>query len=130
MVESIIQIKKWNDNTCRCEYKKTSYMWKRFIWNPAACSCKNGKYLASITEDSVITCDEMIEETKTIATNFNERNIICETKNFYVLLIFLLITIALLIAINIYHCLIRYQTKHKHSLRYYVTNHKLKEILY
>ena len=37
--------------------------------------CENGKYLASITENSVITCDEIIdaEETKTIPTNFNER---------------------------------------------------------
>ena len=29
------------------------------------CICKNGKYLASITDDdSVITCDEIMEETK------------------------------------------------------------------
>ena len=28
-------------------------------------SCKNGKYLATITGDSVIRCDEIIEETKT-----------------------------------------------------------------
>ena len=45
------------------------------IWNPATCSCENGKYLASINDDSVITCDEIIEETKTVPTNFNEKKI-------------------------------------------------------
>ena len=34
---------------------------KDFIWNPATCSWKNGKYLASIIDDSVIMCDEVIE---------------------------------------------------------------------
>ena len=44
---------------------------KDYIWNPATCSCKNGKYLASIIDDSVITCDEIINTTKTISTHFN-----------------------------------------------------------
>ena len=43
-------------------------------WNPATCSCENGKYLASIIDDSVIMCDEIIEsygeETKIAPTNF------------------------------------------------------------
>ena len=43
-------------------------MKKDYIWNPATCSCKNGKYLASIIDDSVITCDEVINTTKTFAT--------------------------------------------------------------
>ena len=33
---------------------------KDYIWNSATCSRKNGKYLTSIIDDSVITCDEMI----------------------------------------------------------------------
>ena len=41
-------------------------MWKKIIfrnaWNPATCSCKNGKYLASRIDNSVITSDEIIEE--------------------------------------------------------------------
>ena len=41
--------------------------------NPATCSCKNGKYLPSIIDGSVITCDEIIEETKTVQTSFNEK---------------------------------------------------------
>ena len=47
---------------------------KDYIWNPATCSCENDKYLASIIDDSVITCDEIIEETNSIPTNFNEKN--------------------------------------------------------
>ena len=37
------------------------------ICNPATCSRKNGKYIGSIIDDSVITCDEIIEEAKTIS---------------------------------------------------------------
>ena len=50
-------------------------MWKKnCIWNPATCSCKNGKYLASIIDDSVITYDEVIDaEIKTIPKIFNQK---------------------------------------------------------
>ena len=44
---------------------------KNYIWNPPPCSCKNGKYLASIIDDSVITCDEITEKTKNMSKNFN-----------------------------------------------------------
>ena len=63
---------------------KTSCRWKRYIWNLATCSFKNGKYLASIIDDSAIISDEIIddeetckEETKTIPENFNENNVTC-----------------------------------------------------
>ena len=53
--------------------------------------------------NSAIMCDEIIEsydeETKIVLTNFNENNITCETQNFYTLFAFLLIAIALLIAL-------------------------------
>ena len=72
----------------------------------------------SILDDSVSTCDDVIEsydeKTKTIPTNFNEKNITCETQSFNVLLTFLLITIALLIAVNIYCYMIKYRAKQKH----------------
>ena len=62
----------WNNDECRCEYKKCHVCEKDYIWNPATCSYKNGKHLASIVEDSAITCDEIIEscdeETKTTST--------------------------------------------------------------
>ena len=61
---------------------KASYMWKDYIWNPATWSCKNGKYLASIVDDPVITCYKIIheeakwnnKETKSVPTNPNEKN--------------------------------------------------------
>ena len=40
---------------------KTSYICKNQIWKPSTCSCKNEKHLASIMDDSTITCDEVIE---------------------------------------------------------------------
>ena len=63
--------------------------------------------------DSAIIIDEVIEsygedteaksfdETKTVPTNFNEKKKTCKTQNFYILLVFLLITIALLMAVSI-----------------------------
>ena len=56
-------------------------MRKRF-WNPATCSCENGKYLASIIDGSALICDEVIKsfdkEIKTNPTNINDKNITCK----------------------------------------------------
>ena len=41
---------------------------KNHIWNPATCSCKNGKYVESIIDDSVVICDEIKKEAETIPT--------------------------------------------------------------
>ena len=75
-------------------------------------------------------CDGVIksynEETKTIPTNFNEKKASCETQNFHILLAFLLITIALLIAVSIYCCLTKYQAKQKHLLPFHFTNNEFK----
>ena len=124
---------KWNNDKCWCECKnpKEHHICKKdYIWNPATCCCENGKYLASIFDDSIITCDEIIETTEIPPTNFNEKKVTCKTKNFYILLAFLSITIALLIAVSIYCCLKKYKAKQKHLLPYHVTNIKLKEVLY
>ena len=45
---------------------------KNYIWNTATCNCENSKYVGSVTDNSIIRCDEIIEEIKTIQTNFNE----------------------------------------------------------
>ena len=58
-------------------------MSKKYYWNPATCSCRNGRYLLSIIDDSVIVCDEFIEQAKAISTNFNEEDATCKTNNFY-----------------------------------------------
>ena len=69
----------WNNDKCRCEFKKVYVCEKNYAWNPAKCVCKNGKYLASIMDESAITCDEVMnsydEEIKTIPTNFNDKNL-------------------------------------------------------
>ena len=67
-----------------------------------------------------IICDEIINSEE---TNFNEKNITCKTESFYILLSFLLITITLLIAVNTYCYLIKYQAKN--LLPFHNTNNKL-----
>ena len=67
-------------------------------------------------DDSTIIFDEIIDLKE---TNFNEKNITCKTQSFYILLAFLLITIALLIAVSIYCYLL------KNLLPFYNTNNKL-----
>ena len=63
-------------------------------------------------DDSAITCDYVIEtyieKTKIIPTNFNKKRATCKTQNFCILIAFLLITIALLIAVSIYCYLMKY----------------------
>ena len=55
---------------------------KYSIWTPVTCRCENEKYLASVIDDSVITCDEIIDETKTVSTNFNNKKLTYIKKNF------------------------------------------------
>ena len=80
----------WNKYKCRCECKKRHACENDYVWNPATCSCENGKYLASIMDDSAIICVEIIEsydeQTKTVPASLNEENITCRTQNFYILL--------------------------------------------
>ena len=51
----------WNNNKCQCEFKKRHTYEKNYVSNPATCSCKNIKYLASIMDDSDTMSDETIE---------------------------------------------------------------------
>ena len=75
----------------------------------------------------MIICDEIIEKkAKAVTTNFNEKNAVCKKKNLYILLAFLLITIALLIAVSIYCYQIKDRAKQKYLLQFYVANDKLK----
>ena len=65
-------------------------------------TCENGKYVGSIIDYSVVTCDEIIEATKTVPTSTSSTSTKSTSTNFYILLAFLLITKALLIAVSIY----------------------------
>ena len=76
----------------------------------------------------MVTCDGIINTIKTVPTNFNEKKITSKTKNFYILLSFLLISIALLMDVTIYGYLIKYKSKQKDLLPFHVTSNKLKEV--
>ena len=43
-------------------------MSKNYIWNLATYSCENDKCVGSVIDDSLIICDEIIEETKIVPT--------------------------------------------------------------
>ena len=119
-----------NKDKCPYEYKERHVCEKDYVWNPATCYCENGKYLANIMDDSAITCDEDTEAMLYDETNFNEKKATCKTQNFYILLAFLLITIALLRAVGIYCYLIKYREKQKQLLPFHDTNNELREVLY
>ena len=107
---------------------------KSYFWNPATCSCENARYTGSITDDSLIACDEVTETTKSILTktiptksiptNFNEKKGIYKLKMFCILLAFMLITMTLLIAVNIYF-FIKYGAKQKHLLPFHDDNKRI-----
>ena len=107
---------------------------KDYVWNPATCSCENGKYLASVMDNSVITCDEIVEsyneETRNISTNFNKKIAACQTQKFYILIAFLSITKALFITVSIYCYLITCWPNQKRLLPFHDTNNELKKLLY
>ena len=75
-----ISDQKWHNNKFWCGRKKHHSREKDCTWNPATSSSENDKYSASIIDDSVITCDKIIEETKVVTTNVNERNAVCKAK--------------------------------------------------
>ena len=99
-----------------CKNQKENQCKKGFFRNPAKCGCENGKYERNFG-DLVVTCGELIKETKTIPTEST-------STNFYILLAFLLITVALLIAFSIN--LIKHRSNQKYLLPYHDTI-KLKE---
>ena len=70
---------KFNGTACNSDQKlyNKRYQWERknyrickkdYIWNPSAWTCENSKYLESIAETSVITCDEIIAVTNIVST--------------------------------------------------------------
>ena len=71
------------------------------IWNPATCSCENGKYVESIIDNSVVMCDGIMEETKTIPIKTTAKKII--STNFWILL-----AVLLMITVIIYFYSIKY----------------------
>ena len=74
----------WNNDKCWCEFKKLHICGKDCVAKPSTCICENGKSLASIMNDPVITWGEIIDVEE---TNFNEKKT-WKTQNFYILLPF------------------------------------------
>ena len=71
MVQNVTQIKFGiRINLCGSVKIKKSIVYpkKDHIWNPTTYSRKNGKYLTSIIDDSVITYDEIINRAKAAKT--------------------------------------------------------------
>ena len=76
----------WNNNKCRYECKKRHIREKYYVWNSATCNGENGKYLASIMDDSRIIYDEIMDVKE---SNFYEKKVTCQIQNLYILLIYL-----------------------------------------
>ena len=55
------------------ESEKSKKASQKRLYLESSCSCKNGKCIGSIIDDSVITNDKIIEETKTVPINFDEK---------------------------------------------------------
>ena len=82
-----------------------------YVKKNATCSWKNGKYLANIMNDSVITCDEIIDadveasttKLKLTPKNFNENRypVTCTFISYY----------SIIIDVSDYCDLIKYQVK-------------------
>ena len=105
---------------------------KVIVWNPATCSCENGKYLASIMDDqqllAIMYYRVIRHRNKNFSnTYFKEKKATFHTQNYYILIAFSLITIALLIVVNVHCYLIKYRAKQEHLLLSHSTNNKLKK---
>ena len=81
MEGNVVSIKRGIMINVDVSVKKHHICEKDYIWNPATCSCENGKYLASIIDDSVSTYDGIIE--KKVPTNVNEKSNLSNTKFLY-----------------------------------------------
>ena len=65
----------WSNNIkCWYEYKNHHVCEKDYVWNPATCNCENGKYLASIMDDSAFTCNKTIK-------SYNKKQILMKKSN-------------------------------------------------
>ena len=85
MEENVIQINDRITITINVDASTESIKYVKNIIFRITTTRKNGKHLPIIIDDSVILCDRIIcDKTKTVTRNFNEKNEICKTKNFYI----------------------------------------------
>ena len=135
MVQNVIQIKrgiKINASVSVKTQKSIMCVKHIYIWNPATCGGKNDIYEGRINDVSIITCDETTDATKTVPTKSTLiKSVPTKTTltNFYILLAFLLITVALLLAVSNYCYQIKHRSKQKHLLPSHNTSNKFKKMI-
>ena len=88
IVQNVIQIKSGiTINVCASvKIEKHCVHRKNYIWNPDTYSCEKSKYVGSTIDDSMITSDKIMEETRTVPTSFDEKKFqyfTCLFINFY-----------------------------------------------
>ena len=54
---------KWINDKCWSKCKKYQMCNENYNWNATTCICEDGKYLGSIIDNSVITCDKIMSGT-------------------------------------------------------------------
>ena len=106
------------------KFREKLFVKKGYTWNPATCSCENGRYERSIFGDLAIICYAIIGTTKSILTktaqvksilpNLKEKKQSLKFYIFYILLAFLLISMTIIDIIS------------KHLLLFHDTNIKFK----
>ena len=70
-----------SNRVCISNKSERTSLVQNITWNPDICSCKNGKYLGSIIDDWIITCDEVINAAEnkskyvmsTLSINFHNK---------------------------------------------------------
>ena len=72
IVKNAVQIEIGIMSTWVEKSTKTS-LCKKYAWNLSICTCENCKYLEYIIDNSMVTCDEIKELTKTIPIGFNDK---------------------------------------------------------
>ena len=102
--------KKWNNETCPCEFKNHRMCKKDYSWNPSTCTCGNTKHLKRIVDDSKL-CMMKLCMLWILYQQICQQ--ILKTKNSEILhTVLLLVILLFIIAIICYHCV-----KHKSKLK-------------
>ena len=101
---------------CECRKPKDHNACKKgYICNSGTCTCENVEYLATTIEDSVNTCDEIINDTNrvstivpknvtsTFSTNFYNKKVRYKMSCYLIHTVLLVIILLFIIAIKGYH---------------------------
>ena len=101
IVENVIQIKSGIMINAGVRVKNYQTCYENYSWNPTTCICENGKYLRSIADDLVITCDETINATDSVSTNVtsNVSTNFCKITCYILHTVFLVVILVLRIVV-------------------------------